>query len=315
VPRVARAGPRPYPAGTIDGRMAITFDVDFVPPLDLAASLEPFRRHGDDRIDRWDGRRLLRTTLVGGRVVAWRGEPKGDLVAPQLSVTTDADLTAGDAGDLTTAIRGTFVVAPASWADLLARDPIVADLDRRHPGLRPFLVPDLFAGLVRGISAQQVNLRWAATTRGRLAEAFGDRHEVGGEPVYSLDPGRLAAASVDVIRALQFTTSKARFIVEVADAIASGRIRPAQLAVAPDDVVITQLIALHGIGLWSAEWTLARTFGRPRVVAGDLGVRKAVARAYLGRDIASEAEVRQAAAHWGASAAVAQTLLLRTLVP
>ncbi len=38
------------------------------------------------------------------------------------------------------------------------RDAILASLDRRHAGLRPFLVPDIFTGLVRGISAQQVNL-------------------------------------------------------------------------------------------------------------------------------------------------------------
>ena len=77
--------------------------------------------------------------------------------------------------------------------------------------------------------------------------------------------------------------------------------------------MIGELIRLRGIGRWSAEWILARTFGRPVVVAGDLGVRKAVARAYLGAPIASETEVRRATGHWGAAATIAQALLLEGL--
>jgi DNA-3-methyladenine glycosylase II len=286
--------------------------VRFAPPLDLAASLEPFRRWGDDLLDRWDGSRLLRTSHIDGRTIAWRAEIAGTAGEPALDVVTraaEADRTA-----LGQAIRGTFIAAPASWPPLLRRDPILADLDRRWPGLRPVLVPDLFTGLVRSISAQQVNLRWAATTRRRLAETFGDRLRVAGEDVYTLSAARVADATVEQIRALQFTTSKARSIVAVARAFATGEVDPAALREAPDEEVIATLIGLRGIGRWSAEWILARTFGRPVVVAGDLGVRKAVGRLYLGLRIASELEVRRATAHWGDAAAIAQALALRSLV-
>ena len=140
------------------------------------------------------------------------------------------------------------------------------------------------------------------------------RHEIAGEPVYRLDPARLATTPVADLRALQFTTSKSESIVAVAEAIASGRVDQAELASLPDDEVIVRLVALRGIGRWSAEWILTRTFGRPRVVAGDLAVRKAVARAYLGVPIASEDATRAATRHWGAAAAIAQALLLRSLV-
>jgi len=173
---------------------------------------------------------------------------------------------------------------------------------------------DLLGALVRSISAQQVNLRWAATTRRRLAEAFGKRHLVAGHPVYSLSATRLAAASVEEIRALQFTTRKAEYIIGVAQAIADGHLDTQSLAVLPDDEVISRLTALRGIGLWTAEWILTRTLGRPRVVAGDLGVRKVVGMAYLRSPLASEAEVRKATAHWGASAGIAQALLLHSLI-
>lgn len=58
---------------------------------------------------------------------------------------------------------------------------------------------------------------------------------------------------------------------------------------------------------------LARTLGRPRVVAGDLGVRKAVGKAYLGHDKPGEPDVRAATTHWGEAAATAQALLLHAL--
>jgi DNA-3-methyladenine glycosylase II len=160
-----------------------------------------------------------------------------------------------------------------------------------------------------------VNLRWAATTRARLAEAFGAHHEVAGHVVYSLDAARFAGLTVDAIRALQFTTRKAEYIVAAAEAIASGRLGLARLAELSDEEVIAALEGLRGIGRWTAEWILARTLGRPRVVAGDLAVRKAVGMAYLGMPpkgpLPSEEEVRRATAHWGPSAGVAQQLLLQ----
>ena len=76
---------------------------------------------------------------------------------------------------------------------------------------------------------------------------------------------------------------------------------------------VDELVALRGIGVWTAEWILARTLGRPRVVAGDLGVRKAVGIAYREGVMPSEAEVRDLTAHWHVSAAHAQALLLHGL--
>jgi DNA-3-methyladenine glycosylase II len=166
---------------------------------------------------------------------------------------------------------------------------------------------------VRCISAQQVNLRWAATTRRRLAEAFGEKRQVGGHFAYALSAERLAAAHVAQIRALQFTTRKAEFLIGVAEAVASGRIDLTSLAALPDDEVIARLTALRGIGVWTAEWILARTLGRSRVVAGDLGVRKAVGMAYRMATLPSEGEVRRLTAHWGPSAGAAQALLLHAL--
>jgi DNA-3-methyladenine glycosylase II len=101
--------------------------------------------------------------------------------------------------------------------------------------------------------------------------------------------------------------------VEFAVAVASGRVDLQELAGLADEEVVARLVTFPGIGRWTAEWLLARTLGRPRVVAGDLGVRKAVGAAYLDGRMPSEAEVRVVTGHWGPAAGVAQQLLLHWL--
>src|SRR5262245_20499879 len=186
-----------------------------------------------------------------------------------------------------------LVTAPEPLAELRDIDPVIARLDRRYPGLRPVLQADFLTALIRAISAQQVNLQWATTTRRRLAEAFGCQHTLGSYQVFSLAAERLAAVDVASLRALQLTTRKAEYIVALAAAVATGRLDLAALDDRPDAEVIACLTACRGLGRWTAEWFLARALGRPRVVAGDLGVRKAVGAAYCQGNLPSEAEVRE----------------------
>jgi DNA-3-methyladenine glycosylase II len=280
-------------------------------PLDLDASLEPLRRCGDDLLDRWDGQVLLRTQPAGdGRYVAYAARPVGTLEAPRLRVTVarPEELETGVA-----AVRSLVIAAPEALAALRRRDPLIDRLELLHPGVRQVLYPDLLSSLVRAISAQQVNLRWAATTRRRLAELVGTVHSVDGMEVRSIDAHRLAATPVADLRELQFTTRKSEYLVAAAEAVASGALDTATLAALPDEEVIARLVAVRGLGRWTAEWVLSRTFGRPVVVAGDLAVRKVVGAAYGGGPIAGETEVRPLTAHWGAAAAVAQSLLLHAL--
>jgi DNA-3-methyladenine glycosylase II len=109
------------------------------------------------------------------------------------------------------------------------------------------------------------------------------------------------------------TTRKAEYIVALATAVATETLDLAALRERPDAEVLACLMACRGLGRWTAEWFLARALGRPRVVAGDLGVRKAVGAAYCNGHLPSETEVRELTAHWGAAAGVAQQLLLHGL--
>lgn len=281
-------------------------------PIDLAASLAPFGRYGDDGMDRWDGRILARTVpLPSGSKVPYLARATGDVERPGLTLSLSA--TAKHHGQhVSEAVLRSFVTAHTELSLLCARDGSVAELCRRSRGVVPVLVADPFTALVRSISAQQVNLRWAATVRRRIAERYGTRHEIGNRNVYSLDPAPLASVSVEDLRALQLTTVKARSVIASAQAAVAGEVEARELSALSDDALIGHLTRLPGIGRWSAEWFLARTLGRPRVVAGDLGVRKAVGRLY-DAGMPKEEEVRRLTAHWGDAAGVVQAMALHDL--
>ena len=262
-------------------------------------------------VDRWDGERLIRA--VPARASTWTpfiAHVQGDIVCPAFEVQVEAAAHADTVRDV---VANTFMAAPPDYARLLAEDAIVARLNARLPGVRQIRQLDVFTALVRCISAQQVNLRWAVTTRRRLAEAFGRQYAIDNQTVYALDPEQIARVDPTQIRALQFTTSKSVSLVATARAMVEGGLELEDLSQLEDEAVIERLVRIRGIGRWSAEWVLARTLGRPRVVAGDLGVRKAVGLAYFGSMLPSEPEVRAATAHWGESTGVAQALLLHAL--
>src|SRR5579862_1415623 len=127
--------PRDEIRGDAAERHGRSIRVPLSAPLDLAESLEPFRRSGDDLLDRWDGTRLLRVAAVAGRWIAVRAEPIGDRDDPALEVTLEevtleeptaassaADPTAPPAAvdptlvdRVAQAVRVWFVVAPPAF--------------------------------------------------------------------------------------------------------------------------------------------------------------------------------------------------------
>jgi DNA-3-methyladenine glycosylase II len=289
--------------------------VAFAPPLDVRASLAPLGRAGDDLIDRFDGITLLRTVRIGpdDKVVAFAAAVAADTGQPSV-VLRLAPTTTQWAEAVAAALRASLLTDRAALAELALADERVADLARRNGGIVAVLFGDPFTALVRSISAQQVNLRWAATVRARLAQRYGTRHRVEDWSVWSLDPEPIARAQlVDLRTNVQLTGAKSVALIGCAGAALAGELRLADLAALTDDQLIAHLTGLRGIGRWSAEWFLARTLGRPRVVAGDLGVRKAIGRLYGTPAIPSELEVRRLTEHWGAAASHAQALALHDL--
>jgi 3-methyladenine DNA glycosylase/8-oxoguanine DNA glycosylase len=229
----------------------------FPDPYDFVLSTERFRVFGPDLANLWVDGALHRA--VGGRevrIAAASGgvdvEPLDDLSRPVverlLGLPFDLD-------------------AFTTWA---SSQPVLAEIVPRLDGFRPPLSPDPFESLVASITAQQVSLNAAFAIRSRFVQRFGTC--VGA--VYAFPTReRVAAATEDELFALGFSRGKAAYTV----GLARSDVDLAALAALPDDEVRARLIAVRGIGAWTAEWFLARHLARPQAwPAGDLALRKAV---------------------------------------
>lgn len=162
----------------------------------------------------------------------------------------------------------------------LGDDPLLGPLVRASPGRRvPGTVdPDELA--IRAVIGQQVSLRAAATVAGRLVAAHGEplREPVGA--VTHLFPTPAALAAIDP-RELPMPRSRGRGLTGMAAALAAGEI---VLDPSADAAAIRRkLLALPGIGAWTASYVEMRGLGDPDAfLASDLGVRQALER--LGED-------------------------------
>jgi DNA-3-methyladenine glycosylase II len=255
-------------------------------PFDFGLSTERYRAFGPDLANLWHEGGLYR--VLDGHEARIEPAPGG--------VRVDSD-----AADLSGQIRR-YLGASFDLDDFAAfatTEPVLAEVVPSLRGLRPPLVPDPFEALVTSITAQQISLRAAFSIRNRLIEAFGERHAV----AYAFPSReRLAAAAPDEIVAVGFSLRKAEYVV----GIAGSDLDLEGLAFLPDEEVKAALVALPGIGEWTADWFLARHLGRPDAwPAGDLGLRKAVLHFY-----GEDADVRATGARFSRFANLAAHYLL-----
>ena len=165
-------------------------------------------------------------------------------------------------------------MAPAD-AHLAAADPVMA---RLVEALGPIEVtpqppPDLYAALLRAITGQQLSVKAARAIYGRLVARFGGRPPT---PVELLaeDPEELRAAA-------GLSRAKIASLRSLAEHVVGGELELDRLQELDDDEVIAELVAVKGIGAWTAHMFLMFTLRRPDVLAtGDQGIRNAAMRAY-----------------------------------
>lgn len=189
----------------------------------------------------------------------------------------------------------------ASFYDWASADPILTQLIARCYGMRPPRATTLFEALVTSISAQQVNLAFATTTRSRLIRRFGRSVTLDGRIYYAFPtPASLAEAPLQELRDMQFSWRKAEYIVNLARLVATRELRLEEFPHLSNAEIIERITQVKGLGRWTADWLLARGLGRGDVIAaGDLGVRKAVGKFYFGGQTPSIDDIRIFAARWG----------------
>lgn len=230
-------------------------------PYDFAVSLARFEVYGLDRATVWRDGGVHR--VFAGREVRIEAAPGGVDVVPH-----DAEIEAQVLHFLGLPFE---LDAFSVWA---RGEPVLARLTAALAGFRPPLQTNPFEALVTSISAQQVSLQSAAAIRSRFIERYGSAHE----HAYAFpEQERVARATEEELFALGFSRRKAEYVL----GLARSDLDLDALAALPDEEVTSRLVALRGLGEWTADWFLARHLARPHAwPAGDLGLRKAAAAFY-----------------------------------
>jgi len=206
---------------------------------------------------------------------------------------------------------------PVAIADHLGRDPDLAAAVRARPGIRVPGAWDPFELAVRAVLGQQVSVRGATTLAGRVAEragraltdeALGTSTDDGAGGPTRLFPSATDLADMD-LSGLGITGARIRTLHALSASVIDGE--PILDGASGLDPAVTRLTDLPGIGDWTAQYIAMRALREPDAFpAGDLGLRKALAR---GDVRPSTVEVRRRAEAWRPWRAYATVWLWSTL--
>jgi DNA-3-methyladenine glycosylase II len=199
----------------------------------------------------------------------------------------------------------------ADLAHLSAADPVlarvIASLDAAElnwfPGRRP---ADRYGALVRAIVGQQLSTKAARAIYERLTERFGGRTPTPAQ-VLADDPEELR-------RAAGLSRAKTTYLRSLAEHVARGELELERLDELSDEEVVAELVAVKGIGLWSAQMFLMFQLERPDVLpVGDLGIRRAIRQWWELADLPDAATIERLALPWRPRRTLACRCLWRSL--
>lgn len=163
-------------------------------------------------------------------------------------------------------------------AYLKAKDKRLAEVIERIGHIDREVHTDVFQSLIDSIVAQQISGKAAATVWNRMVEGLGE-----------ITPERIAAASAEELQRFGMTFSKARYIHNAGEKVATGELDLEALREMPDEKVCRALCALDGIGVWTAEMLMIFSLQRPDVLSfGDLGIQKGMRMVHHHRRIPRE---------------------------
>jgi DNA-3-methyladenine glycosylase II len=164
---------------------------------------------------------------------------------------------------------------------------------------------DPYGALLRSIVGQQLSTKAARSIYGRLTEQFGGRAPT---------PQELLDADPEVVRSAGLSRPKVKYLRSLAEHVLSGQLDFDRLPDLGDEEVERELTAVKGLGQWTAHMFLIFHLGRPDVLpGGDLGVRRAVERAYGLEGLPSAEELERLGERWAPYRSLASLYLWESL--
>ena len=192
-------------------------------------------------------------------------------------------------------------------AHLTEADPVLGEVIRKVGPFRltPRTDGTHFDAVCRSIIYQQLSGKAAATIHSRVLGLYGGRSPL---------PNELAATADEHLCAVGLSRQKLSYLKDLASRVASNELPIETLHELPDDEVLDTLVRIKGIGRWTAQMFLMFRLGRPDVLPElDLGIQKAIQRAYRLRKRPLPERVLKIGAAWAPYRTVAAWYLWRSL--
>ena len=188
-------------------------------------------------------------------------------------------------------------------------DPVMADVIQRIGPYEATRRSDGYHALLRTILYQQLAGSAAAAIERRL---YGLYNQDGLPP----SPQQLLETSDETFRSVGVSRQKANYLRDLARHIVEGELDVNELASLPDEDVIKRLVAVRGLGEWSAHMFLMFHLGRPDVLpVGDLGMRNGMRVAYGLEGLPTPAEATAIGAPWAPFRSVGAWYMWRVTEP
>ncbi len=189
------------------------------------------------------------------------------------------------------------------------RDRVMKKLIARFGQARLHSRGDAFTTLARSIVGQQISVKAAQSVWDRFAAAIGG-------PSTHVPPGAVLDLTTEAMRGAGLSARKCEYLQDLARHFDDGRVHVSQWAEMDDEPIIAELVAIRGIGRWTAEMFLIFHLMRPDVLPlDDLGLLKGISLSYFSGEPVSRAEAREIGETWAPFRSVATWYIWRSLDP
>ncbi len=200
-------------------------------------------------------------------------------------------------------------LTPSFWAEacthLMQKDRVMKRLIPQFGDVSLESRGDPFVTLARSIVGQQISVKAAQTVWNRFV-ALPEK----------MTPTHVLHLPIDAMRAAGLSARKVEYMVDLAQHFENGTLHTAQWHSMSDDEIITELVAIRGIGRWTAEMFLIFHLMRPNVLPlDDVGLINGIRHNYFSGEAVSRSEVREVAAAWTPFCTVATWYIWRSLDP
>jgi DNA-3-methyladenine glycosylase II len=210
-------------------------------------------------------------------------------------------------------VRTASIAVPEYWDDacrhLGKRDRVLRKLIPKFGEARLQSRGDAFTTLARSIVGQQISVKAAQSVWGKFVEAIGG-------PSTRADPSAVLEIDAAALRGAGLSARKCEYLVDLARHFEDGLVHVKQWQVMEDEAIIEELVAIRGIGRWTAEMFLIFHLMRPDVLPlDDLGLIKGISVNYFSGEPVSRAEAREVSEAWTPFRSVATWYIWRSLDP